>query len=49
MAERMLGASQLESIFDRFEAHEEQVIGAGRHEELHALLKGLRAKYVSAA
>lgn len=49
MAERRLPASQLENIFDRFEAHEEQVIGAGRHEQLHALLKGLRAKYVTAA
>lgn len=48
MAERTLEPAQLEGIFERFEAHEAQVIGAGRHEQLHALLKGLRAKYVAA-
>lgn len=49
MAERLLAPEQLEALFERFEAHEAQVIGAGRHEQLHALLKRLRAKYVSPA
>lgn len=49
MAEQMLSPEQLDSLFERFEAHEEQVIGAGRHEQLHGLLKALRAKYVTAA
>ena len=30
----------------RFEQHEETVIGHGRHEELHALLKDLKKKYL---
>ena len=49
MAERVLPPEELELIFARFEAHEAQVIGAGRHDQLHALLKGLRAKYMPAA
>ncbi len=49
MAEQMLKPDQLDSLFERFEAHEEQVIGAGRHEQLHGVLKALRAKYVTAA
>ena len=49
MAERLLAPEQLDQIFERFEAHEEEVIGAGRHEQLHALLKGLRAKYRASA
>lgn len=44
MAERLLDAGELAALYERFEAHEAQVIGAGRHEELHALLKALRAK-----
>lgn len=49
LAERALSPEQLEALFERFEAHEAEVIGVGRHEELHALLKGLRARYVAAA
>lgn len=45
MAEKVLGAAKLDQIFQAFEAHEAQVIGQGRHEELHALLKTLKAKY----
>jgi hemerythrin-like domain-containing protein len=44
-AERVLAAGELERIYQAFEAHEETVIGAGRHEELHALLHRLEEKY----
>jgi len=44
-AESVLTADQLDQIYDAFEQHEQKVIGAGRHEELHALLKKLRQKY----
>ncbi len=30
-----------------FESHEQRVMGAGRHEELHALLGSLRGRYLS--
>ena len=45
MAERLLPAPQLEAIKGKFVQHEETVIGHGRHEELHALLKELKQKY----
>jgi len=44
-AERVLSEKQLDEIYGAFEQHEEKVIGAGRHEELHALLKKLKQKY----
>jgi hemerythrin-like domain-containing protein len=44
-ADRVLSESELEAIYERFEQHEETVIGHGRHEELHALLKALSKKY----
>lgn len=47
MAEKLLTPGQLDSLFEAFEAHESKVIGAGRHEQLHALLKSLRAKYLT--
>jgi len=46
-AERVLTAPQLDQIYDAFEQHERKVIGEGRHEELHAMLKKLRQKYPS--
>jgi len=45
MADRVIEPQQLESIYKAFEEHEEKVIGHGRHEELHAMLNGLTAKY----
>lgn len=45
MAERALSVAQLDRLFEAFEEHEAKVIGAGRHEQLHELLKGLGAKY----
>jgi hemerythrin-like domain-containing protein len=44
-AERVLPAPELDGIFERFEQHEETVIGHGRHEQLHALLKDLKRRY----
>jgi hemerythrin-like domain-containing protein len=45
MAERVLTEPQLVKLFEGFEEHEEKVIGQGRHEELHAMLKDLQEKY----
>lgn len=45
MAERMLPPPQLEEMFGAFERHEAQVIGEGRHEQLHALLERLHDRY----
>jgi hemerythrin-like domain-containing protein len=46
MAERTLDKRRLEQIYGAFEEHEEKVIGHGRHEELHGILKELKAKYL---
>jgi hemerythrin-like domain-containing protein len=45
MAEKVLPETQLVELYEGFEEHEEKVIGQGRHEELHAMLKGLQDKY----
>ena len=45
MAERLLGAATLAELQRGFAAHERQVLGAGRHAELHALLQRLQARY----
>jgi hemerythrin-like domain-containing protein len=45
MAEKVLTETQLEKLYEGFEEHEEKVIGQGRHEELHAMLKNLQEKY----
>ena len=45
MAENVLTEAQLETLYEGFEEHEEKVIGHGRHEELHAMLKRLQEKY----
>ena len=44
-AERLL-AADMESIHAKFQKHEETVIGHGRHEELHGMLKALKKKYL---
>lgn len=41
-----LSASEQKDLYDKFENHEEQVIGKGRHEELHTLLEKLAKKYL---
>jgi hemerythrin-like domain-containing protein len=45
MADKVIGTKELDGIGARFEEFEEKVIGKGRHEELHAMLKELRQKY----
>ncbi len=45
LADKTLSAEKLDELFEAFEAHEENVIGAGRHEELHGMLQDLRHKY----
>jgi hemerythrin-like domain-containing protein len=45
-AEQALPEAQMAQIFEAFEQHEEKAIGAGRHEELHALLRKLKQKYM---
>jgi len=46
MAENLLKADQLEKLYEGFETHEKTVIGHGRHEELHQILKEMKAKYL---
>lgn len=46
MAERLLDDPILAALQQGFAEHEEQVIGGGRHEQLHALLHQLKAKYL---
>jgi hemerythrin-like domain-containing protein len=45
LADNVLTAPILDELYKGFEEHEEKVIGQGRHEELHAILKGLEEKY----
>src|SRR5512143_4062102 len=45
LAERALGQPVLENLYEGFEKHEEEVIGHGRHEQLHAMLHELQEKY----
>lgn len=44
-AERLLASPELQRIHGKFQEHEETVIGHGRHEELHRMLKELKQKY----
>ncbi len=46
MAEEVLTERQLETLADAFEEHEIKIIGRGRHEELHALIKRLQKRYL---
>jgi len=47
MAEKVLSETKLEKIYAGFEEHEEKVIGKGRHEQLHAVLRKLEEKYLT--
>lgn len=47
MAERVLTPDQLDDLFKAFGEFEEKVIGAGRHDELHELLKKMKHKYLA--
>ena len=46
IAETTLHKARLDQLYESFEEHEEKVIGHGRHEELHQMLKELKAKYL---
>jgi len=46
MGERTLDAGTLERVMRKFDEHEERVIGAGRHEELHAILEDFGRRYL---
>lgn len=41
-----LSFSEQNDLFEKFENHEENVIGKGRHEELHNILETLAGKYL---
>lgn len=38
MADRFIGAHEQNELFEKFEQHEESVIGHGVHEQLHAMI-----------
>jgi len=44
-AERALAPGELQDLHRKFDEHEETVMGKGRHEELHEMLKRLKTKY----
>ena len=46
IAEKTLDRARLEKMSESFGEHEERVIGHGRHEELHQMLKELQLKYL---
>lgn len=48
LAESVLSPERLQSLFEGFEDHEARVMGPGRHEALHSLLKSLKDKYSGA-
>ncbi|MEZ5019291.1 MAG: hemerythrin domain-containing protein [Bacteroidales bacterium] len=41
-----LSVSEQNDLYEKFENHEENVIGKGRHEELHNILETLAGKYL---
>lgn len=45
LAERIIDPVTLDELNEGFENHEEQVMGHGRHEALHAMLNQLEARY----
>jgi hemerythrin-like domain-containing protein len=47
MGDARLSASIQEELLAQFEIYEENVIGEGKHEELHALLEKFKEKYLS--
>ncbi len=46
MADDLLDGSRQEALFDKFENHEETVIGHGVHEELHAMIHKWEEEFV---
>lgn len=47
MADRLVASSVMDNLVAAFELHEEEVMGAGRHDELHDMLKEMKAKYLN--
>ena len=45
MGASRLSAEQLDDLFKKFEKYEEEVIGKGRHQELHQILHELENKF----
>jgi len=45
MGDMRLPAPRQKELLEKFERFEEKVIGKGKHEELHQLLKELQKKY----
>ena len=42
-----LSVSEQNDLYEKFENHEEKVIGMGRHEQLHNILEDLAIKYLN--
>ena len=47
MADKVLTEEVQEKLYDRFEELEEEVIGLGKHEELHKMLEKMSAIYLT--
>lgn len=45
-ADRLVASDVMNGLVDAFEIHEEEVMGAGRHDELHDMLQEMKAKYL---
>ncbi|UNK78090.1 hemerythrin domain-containing protein [Sphingopyxis granuli] len=48
MADQVVAAEVLDGLVGAFDRHEEEVMGSGRHDELHDMLKELKVKYLDA-
>ena len=46
MADRIVASEVMDGLVSAFERHEEEVMGSGRHEQLHDMLKDLKVKYL---
>ena len=47
MADRLVALEVMDDLVTAFEHHEEKVMGSGRHEQLHEMLKELKVKYLT--
>src|SRR3546814_3155276 len=47
MADRIVAPEVMHGLVSAFDRHEEEVMGSGRHEQLHDMLKELKVKYRS--
>lgn len=46
MADRVVAPDVMDGLVAAFERHEEDVMGSGRHEQLHDMLRELKVKYL---